>query len=217
MGAFLTRIFPVIVLQRVFGVFLILAAANIAYKTMPIASGAHEARLLVAQLLAPSSNAAPIAASAPCWIGEEKTETAVALAAAYGPRREFLTIAALAPLTPSGLFFLGASRNGAANMAAPPGVEASSARIEPMPVPERAKRTSPPPARHKVRPARKRPPRRAAIDVRRRKPVAVIDCRSRGATAKKPLPPECAGPWLHRPPAAPSVQPPFDPFGLRAH
>jgi hypothetical protein len=90
MGARLTHVLPVRALRSLFALFLIAAAASLTWKSLPVASTANEARLLIAQLLAPDLVAAPIAAEAPGWLDVSRSEAHRAMAARYGPRRVFL-------------------------------------------------------------------------------------------------------------------------------
>jgi hypothetical protein len=90
MGARLTHVLPVRALRGLFAVFLIAAAGSLTWKSLPVAAAAHEARLVIAQLLAPNLVAAPIAAKAPGWLDVSRSEAHQAMAARYGPRRAFL-------------------------------------------------------------------------------------------------------------------------------
>jgi hypothetical protein len=90
MGARLTHVLPARALRNLFALFLIAAASSLTWKSLPVASSANEARLLIAQLLAPDLVAAPIAAEAPGWLDVSRSEAHQAMAARYGPRRVFL-------------------------------------------------------------------------------------------------------------------------------
>jgi hypothetical protein len=90
LGARLTHILPVRALRSLFGLFLIAAAGSLTWKSLPVAATANDARLLIAQLLAPDLVAAPIAAEAPGWLDVSRSEAHRAMAARYGPRRVFL-------------------------------------------------------------------------------------------------------------------------------
>jgi uncharacterized membrane protein YfcA len=90
MGASLTHVLPVRALRSLFALFLIAAAGSLTWKSLPVAAAANEARLLIAQLLAPDLVAAPIAAEAPGWLDVSRSEAHQAMAARYGPRRVFL-------------------------------------------------------------------------------------------------------------------------------
>ena len=101
MGARLTHVLPVRALRSLYALFLILAAANLTYKSLPVASAAGEARMLIVHLLAPDLAAAPIAAQAPGWLDvtRPRTRTAVltAVLARKGPRRALFQGAERAP------------------------------------------------------------------------------------------------------------------------
>jgi hypothetical protein len=90
MGARLTHVLPVRALRSLFALFLITAAGSLTWKSLPVAATAHDARILIAQLLAPDLVAAPIAAEAPGWLDVSRSEAHQAMAARYGPRRVFL-------------------------------------------------------------------------------------------------------------------------------
>jgi uncharacterized membrane protein YfcA len=90
MGARLTHVLPVRALRSLFALFLIAAAASLTWKSLPVAATANDARILIAQLLAPDLVAAPIAAEAPGWLDVSRSEAHRAMATRYGPRRAFL-------------------------------------------------------------------------------------------------------------------------------
>ena len=92
MGARLTHVLPVMFLRRLFGLFLIAAAADLALKTLPVVSGVRASQQIIARLLAPAREAMPVAADAPTWLSNSREEIRLALAAHYGPRRSFLAM-----------------------------------------------------------------------------------------------------------------------------
>jgi hypothetical protein len=98
MGARLTHVLPVRTLRNFFALFLIMAAGNLTYKSLPVTSTANEARMLIVRLLAPDLKAAPMAAEAPSWLDVKRQMARLELAARYGPRLALL--AGNAPASP---------------------------------------------------------------------------------------------------------------------
>ena len=88
MGARLTHMLPVILLRRLFGCLLILAAGHLALKTLPLASVPSAAGKLLARLTAPATAERPVAAEPPACLGEAVAKP-LTLTTACGPRRQF--------------------------------------------------------------------------------------------------------------------------------
>jgi len=88
-GARLTHMLPVILLRRLFGGLLILAAGHLALKTLPLASLPSEAGKLLVRLTAPAQAGLPVASEPPAGLGEA-TVKPLTIATARGPRRQFV-------------------------------------------------------------------------------------------------------------------------------
>jgi uncharacterized membrane protein YfcA len=89
MGARLTHVLPARALRTIFAAFLIIAAANLTYKNLAVASATNEARILIAYLLTPAPDSVPVAAQAPGWLDVSRHDAQLALVARHGPRRTF--------------------------------------------------------------------------------------------------------------------------------
>jgi uncharacterized membrane protein YfcA len=89
MGARLTHVLPARTLRTLFAAFLIIAAANLTYKNLAVASATNEARILIANLLAPDPDSIPIAAQAPGWLDVSRRDAQLALVARHDPRHAF--------------------------------------------------------------------------------------------------------------------------------
>jgi uncharacterized membrane protein YfcA len=86
-GARLTHLLPVILLRRLFGGLLILAAGHLALKTLPLASVPSEAGKLLARLTVPATAGLPVAAEPPAGLGEANVKP-LTFVTARGPRRQ---------------------------------------------------------------------------------------------------------------------------------
>ena len=88
-GARLTHMLPVILLRRLFGGLLILAAGHLALKTLPLASLPSEAGKLLVRLTALAQAGLPVASEPPAGLGEA-TVKPLTLVTARGPRRQLV-------------------------------------------------------------------------------------------------------------------------------
>ncbi len=222
MGARLTHLLPVILMRRLFALFLIAAAAQLAYKFIPLASGIEQTRFALAQLMTPSAAGLPVAAQAPGWLEAGRREAHLALVAQYGPRRAFLPLLRSGEDGAAGLFMLAAPLKTDAWFVKPAGAETptepgpSEMKAEESPVkavaagsvPEAAGRDLPMPAKRPdglVRP-RAEPARQPRSSAQRAAPPP--DLRPR--TQARPAPtPQAAGPEGQIPQSAL-----FDPFAF---
>jgi hypothetical protein len=109
MGARLTHVLPVIFMRRLFALLLIAAAAQLAYKFVPVTSGIEHTRLFLARLMTPGTARLPVAAEAPAWLEARRRDEHLALVAQYGPRRAFLPLARADEEGAAGFFILGAA------------------------------------------------------------------------------------------------------------
>jgi uncharacterized protein len=109
MGARLTHVLPVIFMRRLFALFLIVAAANLAYRFVPVSSGIERGRLILARLMTPRAARLPVAAEAPAWLESGRRDEHLALVAQFGPRRAFLPLARADEQGAAGFFVLGAA------------------------------------------------------------------------------------------------------------
>jgi hypothetical protein len=223
MGARLTHVLPVIFMRRLFALFLIAAAAQLAYKFVPLASGIEQTRFVLASLMTPSAAGLPVAAQAPGWLEAGRREAHLALIAQYGPRRAFLPLLRTAEDGTAGLFMLAAppksdvwsvksavvtTPTAPAPITPPKAEESPAAAVAASSVPKAAGRKLPVPAR--------RPARLA-------KPDAEQARQPRSSAQRPALPPgvqprEQARPAAKPHAAAPDGQIPqpavFDPFAF---
>ena len=183
-GARLTQILPVVVLRRLFAVFLITAAGYLTYKTLPIVSTVRASQQILAGWLAPAARLVPVAAEMPSWLTQQVDGRDLAFAARLDPRRSPFARSktGTAPLSAEGLLFLTAagaahlsSRQAAAAGAAakawlPDATEAGS-----VPIPEHALRQP-----HLKRDAKPRAGKRRTVTIAL--PERSPSCRSEAAT-----------------------------------
>ena len=109
LGARLTHVLPVNLMRRLFALFLIAAAAQLAYKFSGLGSGFEHGRLFLARLMTPATTGLPVAAEAPAWLSAGVSDARLALVAQYGPRRAFLVLARADEAGAAGFFFLAAT------------------------------------------------------------------------------------------------------------
>jgi uncharacterized membrane protein YfcA len=225
MGAVLTHVLPVPLLRNIFGFFLLLAAANLTYKTLPIMEGTREAQRVIARLLAKPSASAPLAAEAPAWLNSGNDRSYMALAAQYGPRRAFLPLANAASegVPDAAMFFLSSTPDPdlwRKAMAQPPQLKATEApEFLFMPVPERAVRPARP-ITAKRRPEAREKRQRARATGAKPASAELASCRDQTAAGRarrrtnSDQREDCPPPRLIKP--APAAPPPaeFNPFSL---
>ncbi len=126
-GARLTQILPIVVLRRLFGVFLIAAAGYLTYKTLPIVPAVRASQQIIAAWLAPAARFVPVAAEMPRWLAQPVDGRDRALAARLAPQRVPFAHAEIGPasLSAESLLFLTAA--GAAHLSSLQAIAAGAA------------------------------------------------------------------------------------------
>jgi uncharacterized protein len=175
MGARLTHVLPVILMRRLFALFLIAAAVQLTYKFVPLAAGVEQGRQILVGLMTPGAVALPNAAEAPSWLEISRRNEQLDLVARYGPRRAYLPLAQTGEDSAAGVFVLGSTSSFEDWRVKPAGTSAlSEAAATEVSAPERPM-VSPPmpePGRRKVTAPAKRAKRAQPLARQVRRPLS---------------------------------------------